>query len=857
MSDNDCMYVITRTGKREPLDPTMILNRIRRLINKEPKIPHINAHDIMLKACSILKTDITTAEIDECVANLCASMSISNYYCMQLASRLAIDNHQKQTFNSFTDKMKKAYLNKTITLLSEPFIKYVEEHTNELERMIDYGRDFNFDFFGLRTFQSQFSIKLDGKPIERFQDMFMRTAIALNMHTCQDEQIELARIKETYDLLSMKRYTHASPTYYNAGAPFQQFASCFLLGTEDSLEGIMQTATNASQISKRAGGIGIHVHNWRAAGSLIKGTNGRSSGICDDLRIIEACMQAFNQGGRRPGSAKIYLMPHHPDLMRFIEMRRTGGIEREHARDLFYAIWAPDIFFERIINDEKWSFFDPNTCGDLADLHGEAYRKRYLELEEAKKYTHQLPARLIWQAIEQSNRETGMPDILASDTINRCSMQSNIGTIRSSNLCDEIVQFSNSEEYAVCVLASICLPSFVLDNYTEEELAMPAEQRRPLDHTFPTNPRFDFDQMRKTVHVVCRNLNNIIDKSYMPTRETKRGIQRQRAIGIGVQGLDDVYAMFRYPFESPAAASLNKLIFETLYYAALTASTQLSREFYLNAVKQCKEQPITIEEHYQNSYETGQKTYTDPSLIPKTIGSYPAMLFNEGAPIYHGKFHWELAGKTTGDLSGMYDWETLRSHIMQYGVRNSMCVALMPTASTSQLMGNNECFEPCTFNIYRRNTSAGEFVVFKKYLIHDLYRLGLWNEDLRKKILVAEGGIQHIKEIPANLRALYKTAYEIDQAAIIKQAIDRQPFVDQAQSMNLYIANFTSEVFLDLHMLGWSEGLKTLRYYVHSKPGKAALKFAIDPEAQKAIQEELQTQGFAPSAKDICDVCGA
>jgi ribonucleoside-diphosphate reductase alpha chain len=1173
--ESETMFVITRTGKKEPLNTDFITKRLQSLVNKQPKIPHINCHQLMLSVCKGLKNNITTYEIDEYSANVCASLSINNPYYLQLAGRIAIDNHQKITMRSFIDKMRKAYLYKEGPLLNAEFFKYVEEHQDHIEKLIDYNRDFYLDFFGIRTFQRQFSIKIEDDPIERPQDMFMRTAIALNLHTCKDIKEELDNIKETYDLLSEKYYTHASPTYYNAGGLNPQYASCFLLGTEDSLEGIEKTGADMSRISKWAGGIGVHVNSWRGTGARIKGTNGKSSGIVPFLRTYETRMLAFNQGGRRAGSAKVYLMPHHPDTIKFIQLRRNNGSEKERARDLFYAMWIPDIFMKRVEDDALWSFFDPNTCGDLSELHGDAYTAKYLELEEKKLYTSQLPARTIWKELYESNKETGMPDILFSDTANKHFMQSNLGTLKSSNLCvtgstmiltdrgyysikslveegsnytvwngdefseayfektgtdqslylvkfsdgvslkctpyhkfllsdntvlnakdlrpkqelypytfpiiysgeeaeydqyshgfycgsessylhiyrgtfrkaisirkkdrefishldhtdlrphgtyvmvilkdnipkkdvvpinnsfndklrwlsgyldglalsltnrkksyiddegcvniintkpfildfkyllntmginvdinenqlklnphamnsliikkispiifdydktllahnmknyklkpvhvtcveelsdtedtycfnepkrntgifngvmtkncNEIFQYSSSKEYAVCILSSIALPKFVLDSYSEEELKQPEEKRRPLDHDFPTRPQFDYQKLVDVTNVVCRNLNNLIDKTYHPVNEAKSGCMRQRAIGIGVQGLDDAFAKMRFPFDSPEANDLNAKIFETIYYGSLSCSTKLCRKFWLDAKAECKEKgTFTIDVHNFKDYSVSKQEYKDIESIPKTIGAYPGYHWNGGSHISKGIFHWELCGLTKDKLSGIFDWETLREHIKQFGVRNSLLVALMPTASTSQLLGNNECFEPYTSNVYKRDTSAGEFIVIKKHLIHDLNRLGIWNKEIVDYIKASEGSIQYIDGIPDDIKKLYKTVWEIDQIKLIEQAATRQPFVDQGQSMNLYVKDFTYKKWHDLMFTAWELGLKTGKYYLHSRPAAMPIKFTIDPKKQREMEELMKKikkdgydKAFMKPLHEICGVCSS
>ena len=867
IDEESTMFVKTRTGRIEPLDTNQITKRLQTLINRTPKILHVNPYELMLEVCRGLKSGITTYQIDEYAANAAASLSISNPHYLKIAARIAIDNHQKNTIRSFVDKMRKSYLNtddKGVIhpLLSSEFFKYVEENQDTLESIIDYNRDFLLDFFGFRTFQKTFSLQINDLPIERPQDMFMRTAITLHMNTQDDVESELKQIKETYDLLSNKFYTHASPTYYNAGGTRPQFASCFLLGTGDSREDIMKTATDISQISKWAGGIGIHINDWRSSGMKIRSTNGRSSGIVPWLKIYQETLRGFNQGGRRPGRAAIYLMPHHPDFMKFVELVRNGGTEETRARDLFTAVWLPDIFMERVATDKIWSFFDPDICGDLSNYTGVEYTNKYKDLEDKKMYTLQLSARKVWEAIYETNKDVGHPYVCFSDNANKIFMQKNLGILKSSNLCSEINIYSNNQEYGVCILSSIALPNFVFDGYSAEELAMPETQRRKLNNEFPVNPYFDYKKLIDVVKVVTTNLNLIIDKTYHPVVETKRSNDRHRPIGIGVQGLDDTYAKLRMPFESKEAYDVNKKIFETIYYAAVTQSSVLARKQYQTLVKKIRDEgSVTVMQHQPNSYDLVKVTYNNDNPLPKTVGAYPSMLWNGGAPISKGIFHWELSGLNTSDLSGMFDWESLRDHIKEFGVVNSLTVAVMPTASTSQLLGNNECVEPYTSNIYKRATTAGEYIVVKKYLINDLYNLGIWSNNVKEYLLASGGSIRYIEGIPDNLKELYPTVWEIDQTHLVQQAIDRQPFVDQAQSLNLYVPNISITKWNKLMFMAWKGGLPTGKYYLHSKPAVTPTKFTIDPSKQeemaKLLEKNKHGTALIEPIREVCEVCSS
>ncbi len=867
--DDEVMFVITRTGRREPLDTNQITRRLQTLINRSPKIPHVNPYELMLEVCKGLKSGITTYEIDEYAANASASLSITNPYYLKIAGRIAIDNHQKNTQRSFVDKMRKLYLNQDDNgdiqpLISSDFFKYIEEHQDFLEKTLDYNRDFALDFFGFQTFIRSYSMKVADQPIERPQDMFMRTAVDLHMNTRSNIEDEMQDIKNTYDALSSKLYTHASPTYYNAGSNRRQYASCFLLGTKDSREGIMKTADHISEISKWSGGIGVHINCLRGTGSKIRGTNGRSSGIVPWLKIYNEVMKGFNQGGRRPGSAAFYLMPHHPDIMKFIEINRNGGAEELRARDIFTSLWIPDIFMERVRSGEMWSMFDPDRCGDLSDYTGESYRRRYLELEAKKMYSSQIPARKIWEAAMETNGDVGRLYICFADNANKMFMQKNLGIVKSSNLCSEIYLYSNDKEYAVCILSSISLPTYVLDGYSAEEMQQPEETRRKLNHEFPVNPYFDFRKLIEIVKMVTTNLNLIIDKTYHPLEETKRGNDRHRPIGVGVQGLDDCYAKMRMPFASPNAHALNKQIFEAIYFATMTQSTVLARRLYQKYQKAIKlNGSVSIPEYSPNSYEVTQKIYTDAKDIPQTIGSYPSMTWNGGSPIGNGVFHWELAGLKPDQLSGMFDWESLREHIKTFGVRNSLTVAVMPTASTSQLLGNNECIEPYTSNIYKRNTIAGEYIVVKKYLMEDMYRLGLWNANMKDYLLASNGSIQYIDGIPDDLKKLYPTVWEIDQEVLVQQSIDRQPFVDQGQSLNLYVDDLNMNIWNKLMFKAWKGGLKTGKYYLHTRAAVEPQKFTIDPSKQEEMRKLLEKNtmkhgtAFLEPLRDVCEVCSS
>jgi ribonucleoside-diphosphate reductase alpha subunit len=871
IDENEVMHVIKRTGKKEKLNPNEITRRIQQLINQHPKIPHVNASKIMIKVVQGIRDNIKTSEIDEFAANVAESLSISNPNYLKLAARIAIDNHQKNTDRSFRDKMRKAYLRKdvdgtVVPMVSEEFMGYVELHQNTIEEMIDYKRDFLFDFFGFRTFQTLYGFRIGGQIIERPQDVFMRVAIQLHMNSyslgggdddpsvAEEEKSiheEFDMIKATYNTLSLKYYTHATPTYFNAGTCRPQMASCYLMGLDDSCEGIMNCAKDMAMISKWAGGIGVHIHNIRCEGSEIRGTNGVSGGILPWAKIFNATMRGFNQGGKRLGSCALYLMPHHPDIMTFLKLRLPGGSDLERARDLFYALWIPNIFMERVISGEKWSLFDPNRCGDLSELYDDnekKYTQRYLELEKKGMYKAQISAREIWDAIYESNKQTGIPYICFSDWVNSMSNHKNLGTVKSSNLCTEIMLYSSPSEYAVCNLSSICLPNFVVDD-------------AGVDSEFPEKPRFDFAKLAEVVCLIVTNLNRVIDRNYYPVEQTRTSNMKHRPIGIGIQGLADCYLKMRFAYDSPDARSLNRKISEVIYYAAVSQSTKICRTMYMKARNDIASRGYTFIDRIVD----GKVQRVRVESVEKTDFAYPSMSLNGGSPISHGVFHWEMAGLAVGELSHMSDWESVRSHIKLYGVRNSMLVALMPTATTSQLMGNCECFEPYTSNIYKRKTLAGEHVVINKYLMNDLYKLKIWNETLQEYLMLFDGSIQFIDGIPDDIKGLYKTAYEIDQMELIRQAADRQPFVDQAQSLNYYIRDMNKENFSRLLFAAWRSKLKTGKYYTRTTAAMNPQKFSLDPklieEMQKAVEERKKTMvgGVKETApeEEICLVCSS
>lgn len=877
-NENDEMiYVTNRHGEQEPFDLPKITDRINGIIGRQPKIYGIDVSQLVLGVANRMYPGINTSKIDEDIATFAANYHPHKSQYLKFAARLLIDNHHKNTLHTFIDKMTEVYYFKdkhgrNASQLSEDFYKYVKEHFQKLQDMIDYERDFEFSYFGFHTFLRMYSLKVDKKSIERPSDTFMRIAVAINMNSGLEISEELDNIRETYDAFSQLRYTHGSPTIFNSGTKFQQFASCFLLGPADSAESLLETNKHIGLISKRAGGLGIHMSRIRGPGAYIRGTGGQSDGLKAWIQMFLKTLRALNQGGKRNGSGAVYVMPHHPDIELFLKLRRPDGNEENRARELFYALWIPDLFMERVARGEMWSLIDPDTI-DLSAYYDEfgekKYTEMYLQAEQKGLYVKQLPARQIMDIMIETQRMTGLPYLCFSDTVNRCSMQKNIGVIRSSNLCSEIVEYSDENETAVCNLASLSLSKCVIDRWNEQDLAMNDDSRRELNNEFPLRPYFSFEHLIHVTKLAVRNLNLIIDRCFYPTEQCRRSNFRHRPIGVGVQGLADAYYKMRFPFDSGEARDLNRKIFETIYFAALSESCRLSRKIYQKICQSIQSNGRYIWCGLDQNGEEVCRVFTDVNDVPTNIGSYSSMTLNKGSPIASGVFHWELAGLSQSDLSGMYDWSTLKKFVQKYGVRNSLLVALMPTSSTSQFLGNIEAFEPPTTNLYQRRTLAGEFYAVNKYLLNDLRNLKLDTNEMKEKIQFFSGSIQSIPEIPAFIRRMYRTAYEIDPKELINQAADRQPFVDQAQSLNWFLNEVVNSKIIELMFLGWKRGLKTVKYYLHSKPAVQAQQFTIDPRDAKKYESDAKKIGNtsenerAPILGDMqtmdnfCDSCGS
>ena len=1188
------MFVVKRNGDKQEVDFNKVNTRIKWLVN-EPYELDIKASELARDVIQNLHDGIHTSKIDDYTANLASTKSIEHRDYAILAGRIVINNCHKNTFNSFKDKMELLYMRKdgngnVCPLIDANFYKFVEKNQNYIENIIQYDRDYYCDFFGFRTLEKGYLLRIGDKIIERPQDLYMRVSIAIHMDTSDyKSKMALERIKETYDLMSEKYFIHATPTLFNAGTVNPALASCFLLGTEDSLQGIMKTATDCADISKKAGGIGFHLSNWRGEGALIRSTNGKSSGIVPFLRIFNDVARAFNQGGKRLGSFSAYLEPHHPDILKFLNLRKANGEENLRTRDLFIALWISDLFMERVRDNGIWHTFDPDRCPGLNDCYGDKYKELYLKYENDKLYTGEYKAREIFHAIFVSQKESGLPYMLYKDNVNNYNNQSNMGIIKSSNLCCEITIYSDEKEYGTCFtgdtpvltkngykridecsnlevlscynndidlehkhsfvkaklikngikkvynlklnglecirstfdhlyltenlewkqlsylkegdkinfpklpilpgynvpketlydydkylaigwilgtgliytgennikfcsisfspqdisiqskvinaiisindtndwtceksipyiwgtsdqsiiyhlekeygitdtlphkktlpdqilnlksrkissilsglfsscgtfdekirlfsisskflysiqkllarfgirslvnctdinngewelnikdyisikrfnkfigfvtsiqkkielfldknmytiyensnlspndfvtveyisyygeecvydlnvptshnfivngvtvhnchLASICLPKFVKDRWTDEDMKLPDNERRKLNDEFPENPFINYKELARVAGIVCRNLNNVIDKNLYPCEEAKRSSFRGRPIGIGVQGLADVMFKFKTPFDSELAKSINKKLFEAIYFGALSMSSELAK----------------------HEYKSIKNSNVDIRNLPKRFGSYPAFMENGGSNMSKGKFIWEKYGLDEDDLSGMFDWETLRGHIHNYGVRNSLLTALMPTASTSHINGNIECFEPITRNIYKRKVLSGEFVVINKYLIRDLIKMGLWTNDMVKYLMLNGGSVQDIDGLPEGFKKLYRTVWEISQKSIMDLAIDRQPFVDQAQSMNLFFSEYTFNKFMSSQMYAWKGGLKTGSYYIRTQPSVKPQSFTIKPDDAKKLKKfNVKLQDNIPIEEDeICLVCSA
>ena len=747
--------------------------------------PLVDPVRVAMRVIEGLYDGVTTSELDNLAAEIAATMTTTHPDYAKLAARISVSNLHKNTKKSFSETMEDLYnyinprTGKKAPLLSDEVYKIIKKNADKLDSSIIYNRDFGYDFFGFKTLERSYLLKLNGKIVERPQHMLMRVSIGIHL-----DDIESAL--ETYELMSKRYFTHATPTLFNSGTPKPQMSSCFLLTMkEDSIDGIYDTLKQTAKISQSAGGIGLSIHNVRATGSYIAGTNGTSNGIVPMLRVFNDTARYVDQGGgKRKGSFAIYVEPWHADIFDFLELKKNHGKEEMRARDLFYAMWTPDLFMKRVEEDSNWTLMCPNECPDLYNLHGDEFDELYQKYESEGRGRKTIKARELWEKILESQIETGTPYMLYKDSANRKSNQKNLGTIRSSNLCTEILEYTSSDEVAVCNLASIALPMFVKDG------------------------DFDHKSLFDVTVRVTKNLNRVIDRNFYPVKEAENSNFRHRPVGLGVQGLADTFIMLRLPFTSDKAKELNQEIFETLYFAAVTAS-----------VDEAKKDGV-----YQ--------TY-------------------KGSPISKGEFQHNLWGIKDEDLSGRWDWSGLRKKVKKHGVRNSLLVAPMPTASTSQILGNNECFEPYTSNIYTRRVLSGEFIVVNKHLLEDLVQLGLWNEEMKQELMRNNGSIQNIETIPENIKELYRTVWEMSMKDIIDMSRHRGYFIDQSQSLNLFMEGATMAKLTSMHFYGWKSGLKTGMYYLRTKSAVDAIKFTLDNKSKENTSKvEVATNSKTTQSKN-------
>ena len=765
------MYVLKRDGRKEPMMFDKITARVRKLCYGLNEL--VDPVKVAMRVIEGLYDGVTTSELDNLAAEIAATLTTAHPDYAKLAARISVSNLHKNTKKTFSEVMHDLYTyvnprtGKEAPLLSDEVYKVIMDNKEKLDSTIIYNRDFSYDYFGFKTLERSYLLKINGEIAERPQHMLMRVSIGIHLN-------DLEGAIETYELMSKKYFTHATPTLFNSGTPKPQMSSCFLLTMkDDSIDGIYDTLKQTAKISQSAGGIGLAIHNVRATGSYIAGTNGTSNGIVPMLKVFNDTARYVDQGGgKRKGSFAIYVETWHADIFDFLDLKKNHGKEEMRARDLFYAMWISDLFMKRVQDNSEWTLMCPNECPGLPEAHSEEFEALYLKYEAEGKGRKTIKARELWEKILESQIETGTPYMLYKDAANRKSNQKNLGTIRSSNLCTEIMEYTSPDEVAVCNLASIALPMFV------------------------KNGAFDHKELYKITKRVTKNLNRVIDRNYYPVKEAENSNFRHRPVGLGVQGLADAFINLRLPFTSDEAKKLNQEIFETLYFAAVTASMEEA----------------------------------------KADGPYQSY---EGSPISQGEFQYNLWGIKDEELSGRWDWEKLRSDVKKHGVRNSLLVAPMPTASTSQILGNNECFEPYTSNIYTRRVLSGEFIVVNKHLLEDLVELGLWNDGLKQDIMRANGSIQGIESIPQDIKELYKTVWELSMKDIIDMSRHRGYFIDQSQSLNLFMEGATMAKLTSMHFYAWKSGLKTGMYYLRTKSAVDAIKFTLDYKKKETPLAEV------------------
>jgi len=782
------MHVVKRDGRTEPVQFDKITARIKKLCYELHD--SVDAVKVAMRVIEGVYDGVTTSELDNLAAEVAATNAVTHPDYASLASRIAVSNLHKATKKSFAETMEDLHnyvdpiTGDNASLIAGDVIEIIRENAEFLDSQIIYDRDFNYDYFGFKTLERSYLLKIEGKIVERPQHMLMRVSVGIHKD-------DMDAVVNTYNGLSEGWFTHATPTLFNSGTPKPQMSSCFLLTTkEDSISGIYDTLKQCAKISQNAGGIGLSIHDIRATGSYIKGTNGTSNGIVPMLRVFNDTARYVDQGGgKRKGSFAIYIEPWHADIHDFLDLKKNHGKEEQRARDLFYALWIPDLFMKRVEENGDWTLMCPNECPGLADNHGAAFEKLYTTYEAEGKGRKTIKAQDLWFKILESQIETGTPYMLYKDAANGKSNQQNLGTIRSSNLCTEIIEYTAPDEVAVCNLASLALPKYVNEG------------------------TFDHDKLFEVTYQVTRNLNRIIDRNYYPIQEARNSNMRHRPIGLGVQGLADVFILMRHPFDSDEARALNREIFETIYYAACTASKDLAKE--------------------EGAYESFK-----------------------GSPASEGRLQFDMWGVTPTDR---WEWDVLKEEIKEHGMRNSLLLAPMPTASTAQILGNNECFEPYTSNIYTRRVLSGEFIIVNKHLLRDLTKLGLWDEDMKNRIISANGSIQNINEIPDNLKALYRTAWEIPQRALIDMSADRGAYICQSQSLNVFMENVNTAKLTSMHFYSWKKGLKTGMYYLRTKAATDAIKFTVDKKYKTAPQAEaphkpIQEMTEAEQAAMACSI---
>ena len=786
------MYVVKRDAKKETVKFDKITARIVKMCYGLD--PLVSPEAVAMKVIEGIYDGVTTIDLDNLAAEVAAAKTIDHPDYALLASRIAVSNLHKETKKTFSDVMHDLYsyidpkTKQPAALLADDVYQIVMDNKELLDSSIIYDRDFRYEYFGFKTLTRSYLMKLNGKIAERPQQMLMRVAVGIHKR-------DVKAAITTYHLLSEGWFTHATPTLFNAGTPKPQMSSCFLLTMkEDSIEGIYDTLKSCAQISQSAGGIGLAIHDIRATGSYIKGTNGTSNGIVPMLRVFNDTARYVDQGGgKRKGSFAIYIEPWHADVFDFLDLKKNHGKEENRTRDLFLALWIPDLFMKRVKENAEWTLMCPHECPGLSDVHSEAFEKLYLKYEAENKGRKTVKAQDLWFKILESQIETGTPYMLYKDAANSKSNQQNLGTIKSSNLCTEIIEYTAPDEIAVCNLASLALPKYIREDRT-----------------------FDHDKLFEVTYQATVNLNRIIDENYYPVEDAKNSNLKHRPIGLGVQGLADAFILMGYPFESQEARDLNKAVFETMYFAAMTAS---------------KDQAIAF-----GSYET-----------------------YAGSPVSQGVFQYDMWGVTPSDR---WDWKSLKEEVKKHGVRNSLLLAPMPTASTAQILGNNECFEPYTSNIYTRRVLSGEFIIVNRHLLKDLVKAGLWNREMRLKIMAANGSIQKINEVPQKIKDLYKTAWEISQKAIIEQAADRGAYICQSQSLNIFMENANFGKLTSMHFYGWEKGLKTGMYYLRTKAATDAIKFTVDQAISvKTTDEEVDLENLQAAIAcsienpDSCEMC--